>query len=266
MPVIGKYKYNAEMIENIFQQLKTCEEAGEAREYEIRVDGQRIVPRTFKSSLFYSFDSFVTPNTKTVEIIFYSGESRFNERYFFYFEGGGSSGESLEGFSGFDSEIKIRERVKREYELNSLLKENKELLEEIEELEDELDEAEEENDKLKAALEEERAKGNDMMNSLIRELGSGIVGTALKGKLGIQANGLSGTEETAEETKVNISKAESLDEETQKAIAFVGYLKERFRGNNYQKLMFLIDKLAEDNSLIEEVMNELTDKEGGGNE
>lgn len=265
MPVIGKYKYNAEMIENIYRQLKTCEEAGEAREFEIRVDGQRIVPRTFKSDLFYSFDSFVTPNTRSVEIIFYSGESRFNERYFFWFEGGGSSGESLEGFSGFDSEIKIRERVRKEYELNSLLKENKELLEEIEELEDELDEVEEENDKLKAALEEERAKGNDMMGSLIRDFGTGVIGTAFKGKPGIPSNGLSGTEESTEETKVNISQAETLDEEAQKAITFAGYLKERFRGDYYQKLMFIIDQLAEDNSMIEEIINVLTE-EGGKNE
>ncbi|HVD99529.1 MAG TPA: hypothetical protein VNB90_15075 [Cytophagaceae bacterium] len=265
MPVIGKYKYNAEMIENIYQQLKTCEEAGEAREYEIRVDQQRVVPRTFKSALFYSFDTFVNPSTRSVEIIFYFGESRFNERYIFWFEGSGISSESAEGLSGFDSEIKIRERVRKEYELNNLLKENKELLEEIEELEEDLDEVEEENEKLKAALEEERAKGNDLMNSLIRELGTGVIGTALKGKLGIQGSGLSGTEESNEDTKVNISKEDSFDEETQKAVAFAGYLKERFQGIQYQKLMHIIDKLAEDNSLIEEVWEVVTE-EGGKDE
>jgi hypothetical protein len=266
MPIKGKFKYDSEMVDNIFQQIKTCEDAGEPIEYEIRVDQQRVVPRTGKSSLFYSFDPFVKPHTKSVEIIFYSGESNFNERYIFWFEGSGALSESSEGLSGFDPEIKIRERVRKEYELNNLIKEKEELLDEIAELEEELEEVEEENDKLKNALEEERAKGTDMMTSLIKELGSGVIGTALKGKLGIQGGGLSGTEEdSANDTKVNICKEDVSDEETKKAVAFAGYLKERFSGVQYQKLMFIIDKLAEDNSMIEEVWEVVTE-EGGQSE
>lgn len=270
MPVKGKFKYDAEMVENIYQQLKTCEEAGEPMEYEVRVDQQRVVPRTTKSALFYSFDPFVKASTRSVEIVYYTGESNFNERYIFWFDGAGtgSSSESSEGgMAGFEPEIKIRERVKKEYELTHLLKEKESLLDEISDLEDELEEREEENEKLKGALEEERAKSTDMWNSLIKELGSGMLGTALKSKLGIGGGGLSGTEqeETASDTKVNISKEESTDEETKKAVAFAGYLKERFQGIQYQKLMFIIDKLAEDNSRIEEVW-EVIIEEGGQHE
>ena len=269
MPIKGKFKYDAEMVENIYQQLKTCEAAGEPMEYEVRVDQQRVVPRTTKSALFYSFDPFVKASTRSVEIVYYTGESNFNERYIFWFEGAAASGsnESTEGsLSGFEPEIKIRERVKKEYELTNLLKEKESLLDEIADLEDELEESEEENEKIKGALEEERAKSTDMWNSLIKELGSGMLGTALKSKLGIGGGGLSGTEEESiSDTKVNISKEESADEETKKAVAFAGYLKERFQGIQYQRLMFIIDKLAQDNTRIEEVW-ELITEEGGQNE
>ena len=120
MPIKGKFKYDSEMIENIYHQIKTCEDAGETMGYEIRVDGQRVVPRTTKAELFYTFDRFVKPNTKSVEIIFYSGESNFNERYIFWFEGtSGMSEPSEHSLSGFEPEIKIRERVKKEYELDN---------------------------------------------------------------------------------------------------------------------------------------------------
>ncbi len=261
MPIKGKFKYDAEMVDTIYQQLKTCEEAGEPMEYEIRVDQHRAVPRTKKVALFYSFDPFVKPTTRSIEIIYYSGESNFNERYIFWFEGTGTSGESTEGLSGFEPEIKIRERVNKEYELKSLLKEKEDLLDEIAELEEDLDESEEENEKLKNALDEERAKSSDMWNVLFKELGTGMLGTALKGKLGI-GGGLAGTEEEepANDTKVNISKEETTDEETKKAVAFAGYLKERFPGIQYQKLMLIIDKLAEDNSRIEEVWEVITEE------
>ncbi len=268
MPIKGKFKYDAEMIDTIYQQIKTCDDAGEPMGYEIRVDGQRVVPRTTKAAMFYTFDHFVKPNTKSVEIIFYSGESNFNERYIFWFEGtGGVSELSEHSLSGFEPEIKIRERVKKEYELENLRKEIEELQEEIEELEDDLEEAEEEKAELKNKLEEERAKSMDMWNTLFKELGGGLLGAALKQKIGIPTGaGLSGDgEENNSETKVNIIKEDAMDEESKKAIAFDGYLKERFQGKAHQKLMFIIDRLANDTSKIDQVL-ELLDKKGGKDE
>lgn len=260
MPIKGKFKYDAEMVDTIYQQLKTCEEAGEPMEYEVRVDQHRAVPRTTKSALFYSFDPFVKPTTRSIEIIYYSGESNFNERYIFWFEGTGTESTEV-SLAGFEPEIKIRERVNKEYELKNLQKEKEDLLDEIAELEEELEDAEEDNDKLKNALEAERAKSADMWNNLIEKLGGGVLGVALKGAIGSGGSGLAGTEdETSVDTKVNISKEETTDEETQKAVTFAGYLKERFPGILYQKLMLIIDKLAEDNSKVEKVWEIVKEK------
>lgn len=50
-------------------------------EYEIRVDSEKIMPRTKDLTCFYSYRDFITVQTEVVEILLYRGLSRNYEKY-----------------------------------------------------------------------------------------------------------------------------------------------------------------------------------------
>ncbi|MBI1838199.1 MAG: hypothetical protein HYR91_13130 [Flavobacteriia bacterium] len=50
-------------------------------EYEIRVDSEKIMPRTKDLTCFYSYRDFITAQTEVVEILLYRGLSRNYEKY-----------------------------------------------------------------------------------------------------------------------------------------------------------------------------------------
>ena len=50
-------------------------------EYEIRVDSEKIMPRTKDLNYFYSYRDFITSQTESIEILLYRGLSRNYEKY-----------------------------------------------------------------------------------------------------------------------------------------------------------------------------------------
>jgi hypothetical protein len=70
---------------------------GQPIDYEILVDGFKAVRRTSDPDMFTMFENFVTADTRSIEILLFTGSSNNNEKRIFYF-----GEDQKEGLSGVD--------------------------------------------------------------------------------------------------------------------------------------------------------------------
>ncbi|MFN8436017.1 MAG: hypothetical protein U0V72_00145 [Cytophagales bacterium] len=268
MAIIAKQKYTQEKIDKLLDYLKLYHEKGMPIDYEILVDGFKAVRRTDDPEMFTMFESFVTPDSKAVEILFYTGTSNNNDKHIFTFQ------EEVKehGLSGIDIDNRIQEgidREKRNWEFENLRRENKELKEEIEELEDEIEKLEKE--------KEELTSNQSPLKGVLGEIGSSFVegfirrnpkiiaklpgGETLAGLIE-EDNKERGLEEnTAEDTEVSFkpkleSKSEQSEEE-RNAIAFVNQLKSSFTQGEFDQVLQVLQQLSDHKEAIEKVLNDL---------
>lgn len=67
--------YSAERITMLKQTLLNSAEASKPRDYEIRVDDMKVVPRTNDTEQFDNYEEFVTEETKKIIVLIYDGTS-----------------------------------------------------------------------------------------------------------------------------------------------------------------------------------------------
>lgn len=271
MGIIGKQKYAQEKVDKLFDYLKTYHEKGMPIDFEVLIDGFKAVRRTSDPNMFYMFESFVSSDSRSVEILFYTGTSNNNDKHIFTFN---DEPKEQHGLSGVEIDNRIQEgieREKRNWEFEALKKENKELKETIEELEEEIDQLEEEKEVL--------TKNQSPMKSLLGEVGSSFVESMIRRNPKIVAKlpggeALAGLIEEdnrekeqalpAEDTEVSFtpkqdaatpeSKSEFyLSEEDQQAITFVNQLKNTFEKEEFEQLMEIIQIMAANKESIKEV-------------
>jgi hypothetical protein len=102
---------------------------GEKRDYEVLLDGMRIIPRTSDIERFNEFSEFVSPNSECLTLYVYYGASKHCDSYFFYFkeiprkQGPGLS--DLEDIEAFKRQEK--EKILKEIQQEKLQEENEEL-------------------------------------------------------------------------------------------------------------------------------------------
>ena len=82
--MITKLTYNSDNLEMIYHSLKTLQEHNTPRDYEIRVDGLSVVPRTKIVERFYFHQEYIIDITNEVTVILYYGNSRLNDKYILY--------------------------------------------------------------------------------------------------------------------------------------------------------------------------------------
>jgi hypothetical protein len=281
MGIIGKQKYTQEEVDKLYDYLKTYHEKGMPIDYEILIDGFKAVRRTNDPEMFYMFENFVNSDSRAIEVLFYTGSSNNNDKHIFTF---GEEPKEQQGLSGIEIDNRIKEGIeqeKRNWEFDSLKKENKELKETILELEDEIDQLEEE----KATL----TQGQSPLKGLLGELGSSFVegfirrnpkiiaklpgGEALSGlieednreKEQAQAPPAGDTEVSftpKQSTPVSETNTESqFTEEDRQAITFVTQLKDAFNKEEFEQLMEIIQIMAANKESIKEVNEYLKHQE-----
>lgn len=79
--MITKLTYNSDNLEMIYHSLKTLQEHNTPRDYEIRVDGLSVVPRTKIVERFYFHQEYIIDITNEVTVLLYYGNSRLNDKY-----------------------------------------------------------------------------------------------------------------------------------------------------------------------------------------
>ena len=269
MALPNKEKYEQKKIDNLLQYLRLYHEKGQPIDYEILVDGFKSVRRTSDPDMFTMFENFVTADTRSIEILLFTGSSNNNEKRIFYF-----GEEQKEGLSGVDVKNIVDEEVQRklrEKEYDELKGENKILKQHIADLEGEVDELEKQN----ARLEMKQSP----LNNLLGDVGSSLVesfikrnpklmaafpgGEALAGFL--QSDNGEGNEEPVAESEVSFkpktSASLSFSEEDQAAIQFVNQLKSQFSKDEFEKVLLILQSLADDKDKVELLLNLLNIKQ-----
>ena len=269
MALPNKEKYEQKKIDNLLQYLRLYHEKGQPIDYEILVDGFKAVRRTSDPDMFTMFENFVTADTRSIEVLLFTGSSNNNEKRIFYF------GEvQKEGLSGVDVKNIVDEEVQRklrEKEYEVLKDENKKLQQHIADLESEVDELEKQN----ARLEMKQSP----LNSFLGGVGSSLVesfvkrnpklmaafpgGEALAGLL--QSSSEEPESEQTPESEVSFkpraSATPSLSEEEQAAIQFVNQLKSQFSKEEFEQVLHILQTLADDKSKIDLILNHVNIKQ-----
>jgi hypothetical protein len=274
MALQSKEKYDPKKVERLEEHLRLYFEKGQPIDFEIIVDGFKVVRRTSDPNMFVMYENFVDADTKCIEILLYTGTSNNNDKRIFYF------GEApKEGLSGVAVDAMIKEGVNqemRERDYEALKKEYAEALSDIKELEQEVEQLE----KDKAALEASQSPlkgvlgevGSSLIESFIRRNPSVIKsipgGEALAGliegdskKKEQEQQNPSPDPEVSFQSKNNGNSNAPLSEEDQSAITFVNQLKAQFSKDEFDKILLILQTLAEDKSKIELIINHVNIKQ-----
>lgn len=267
MAILSKQKYDPVKVSKLAEVLRLHHEKGNAMDYEIILDGLKVVRRTNNPELFSLFENFISADTRLLEVVFYPGTSNNNEKHLFTFQE-----EKEQGLSGIEIDNRIQEQVqkeRKEWEYDLLKTENKELKEEVEELEKDVERLEKENQNL--------VNNQSPLKGFLGEFGSSFVESfvrrnphIIKGIPGGEAlaglieNDNKLREETTDENaevsfqpKNNNGSNASLTEDQQSAIAFVGQLKTQFTKEEFDQVLHILQALSDDKTRIVIVINML---------
>lgn len=268
--------YDPVKVERIKRLLETQAGKGLARYFEIYVDSLKVVPRTNDLSEFDTFEEFVTEDTHKIRILLYSTSptSPRNEQYVFNFNQQSQQTPppvSSAALQGIDIDAKITERVALERERWDNDQQKKELAD----TKLKLSEAEDYIDKLQTELLQYKDKKLHLGDINLGELASvvmeGIIrrnpqmltklpgGEALAGMIE-QDNKerQQSLQKPAQETEASFRKKSSaeqstLTEEEQKYIRVIKQMEEHFEQEQLEKVMMIIESLAEEPSNIDDV-------------
>ena len=270
MALPNKEKYEQKKIDNLLHYLRLYHEKGQPIDYEILVDGFKSVRRTSDPDMFSMFENFVTADTRSIEILLFTGSSNNNEKRIFHF-----GEEHKEGLSGLDVKNIVDEEVQRklrEKEFGELKEENKKLEQHIADLESEVDELEKQN----ARLEIKQSP----LNSFLGDVGSSLVESFVKRNPKLMASfpggeALAGLlsqgdteviEENTPDAEVSFkpkssTPQSSLTEDDQAAIQFVNQFKSQFSKAEFDRVLLILQTLADDKSKIDLILNHVNIKQ-----
>ncbi len=128
--MITKLTYNSDNLEMIYHSLKTLQEHNTPRDFEIRVDGLSVVPRTKIVERFYFHQEYIIDITNEVTVLLYYGNSRLNDKYIL------SHNQDFMTKEAYEKKLARKlKKLKTKSKLKSLLVKTKEQKETIKELE-----------------------------------------------------------------------------------------------------------------------------------
>jgi FtsZ-binding cell division protein ZapB len=271
MPLPNKEKYEQRKIDNLIQYLRLYHQKNQPIDYEILVDGFKAVRRTNDPDMFTMFENFVTADTRSIEVLLFTGTSNNNEKRIFYF--GDAPKEREEGLSGIDVKSMVDEEVNRKLlakEFDDLKKENNNLKQHVADLESEVDELEKHNARLEAR--------QSPLNGILGDVGSSLIesfikrnpklmatipgGESLAGLL--QQDNAETESESLSESQVTFkpkSVSSSLSEDDHAAIQFVDQLKVQFTKPEFDNVLVILQNLADDKSKIGLILNNINIKQ-----
>lgn len=261
MALINKQKYDPAQVQKLHDLVRLYHEKGQPFDYEIIVDGLRVVRRTSDPEMFFLFENFVGADTKAVEILFYTGTSNVNERRIFSFV----DEPEQNGLSGLEFQEKVKDQLAEqkkellnEIQREQLVKENQELRSEVSELEGEVARLEKVNEELN--------NNQSPLRPFLGEIGSSLIESFIRRNPKIVKSIPGGetlagliepsTESTeGVETEVSFQPKEK-NPEDQMAITFVNQLKEQFSKDEFNKIVLILQRMADDKSLIDQILNQ----------
>jgi len=123
---VSHHKYSDGIIQHLQEILFAENSKGTPKDFEVRIDNGRIIPRTKVVDLFETFPAQIKPESLTVTVIIYRGASQHNDTYVMYLRET-PFGPTLDG-TDIDEQVaaKLAEQEKN-YKLSGLQKTNRKL-------------------------------------------------------------------------------------------------------------------------------------------
>ncbi len=261
MPIVEE-KYDQRRIDSIRRSLQREADKGRPRDFEIIVDGFKVVPRTNDLNEFDEYEQEIREGTRNVSFLLYDGPgTNRNTRYSFSFQQQGSP-EPAATLGEIDGVIaqKLAERDK-DYELARLR-------EKLQETETQLTEAEDYADQLQNRITELEQEGKGRMLKL-GDLGASIImgvlrssarnseaGKALAGLLGVEdTTSLPTVSSTEPEGNASYQRQEQeLDENTRNRIALLEQMQQRLDERQMVGVLNIIGYLTDNPGQISVVI------------
>jgi hypothetical protein len=270
MALPNKEKYEQKKIDSLLDYLRLYHQKNQPIDYEILVDGFKAVRRTSDPDMFTMFENFVNADTRSIEILLFTGSSNNNEKRIFYF---GEEPKEKDGLNGVDVKNIVDEEVNKRLqakEYSVLQEENVKLKRHIEDLEGEVDELEKHNARLEAR--------QSPLNNFLGDMGSSLVESFIKRNPKLMATIPGGEtlagllqpgddqqmqEETPSGPEITFKPKppSAVSEEDQAAIQFVNQLKAQFTKDEFDKVCLILQSLADDKSKIDLILNYINIKQ-----
>jgi hypothetical protein len=261
MPVIEE-RYDQNKIDSLKRYLKREADKGRSRDYEIMVDGFKVVSRTNEVDEFDDYEEEIKDNTRNIAILIYDGAgTNRNTRYSFSLNQDNSSPIPTKPVNGMGSLGEIDEIIQqrldekeKDFKISTLEKE-------LEETSQKLSEAEDYHKQLEAEIvriREEKPKPHPL-SLPIGEIGAMVLDGLFKRnmpKLAGILNGISeqvqptqtGTEPDVEATfqkKANGQTFPQLTVEQQNRLRNLELMEQAFNGEQLQVVIAIIQKLIQ---------------------
>lgn len=274
MPLIEE-KFDQQKIDSLRRMLQRETDKGRPRDYEILIDGFKIVSRTDDASEFDEYEQELRDTSRNISILIYDGpNTNRNTRYSFALQGDGSirNNTSLNGLGEVDQIIAQRmEEKEKEYEMNRLR-------EKLTATQTQLTEAEEYADTLQNRIKEMEDKrytnavsigevASVVLKGLVQQHAAKLPGgQALAGLLGADMPA-SALPPAAPESTVSFepSYSDHVDEQTSNRLALIAQMQERFNEQQMIALFTIIDILASTPDKINSVLLHLGHKSNAAN-
>jgi len=163
--------YEPGKINNLFQRIQNAWGGEQKQDFEIHVDGMKVIPRTSDPQQFETHSDFINADSKTMTVLMFKGASRVNDKFFFHFK---DAPRKEPGLAGLPENMTLSEHDARQKE--NFLREMR------------LEQLEKENGELKTAVSE-KEKTIDQLTTRLQELhegkliGIGEMGSAVLMKL-----------------------------------------------------------------------------------
>ncbi len=272
---INQDKYTEQKVNRIYQILQNAQQQGQMQDYEIQVDGLKVVQRTDDLEMFFSHEDFIDADTKSLSIAIYSGASNRNDRHILWLKE--EPKEALNGLEDIDTRVEKRiQEAEDKWKYQQLNKEHEQLKTDYAELEKfaeqiEKDLAESKTAKFKFGNMNIGELGSVMLEGIVRRnpqiLTKLPMGDSLAGVFEEDAKAQTEpSNETEEEVsfKKKTSSETGLSTEDQALLDFGKQLQSRFTQEEILLIMQILDYLAQDKEQIKITLGKLIASETVG--
>ncbi|PWV45932.1 hypothetical protein [Chitinophaga sp. S165] len=265
MPIVEE-RYEQTRVDSLRRSLQRESDKGKPRDYEIFVDGFKVVPRTSDLNEFDDYEQEIRTNTRNVSFLLFDGPgTNRNTRYSFSFHNNQQSIEQPATLGEIDQIVaqKLSDR-ERDYELNRLR-------EKLQEAQEQIEEAEEYSGTLQARIAEleQESKGKMMKWG---DLGASILMGVLRNHAHKLPQGLSGLFDLdttpkitdgglneSQEGRASYSKTEDFDEHTRSRLALLEQMQQRLSEQQIIGVLNIIGYLTEHPAEIPTIIALLTE-------
>lgn len=253
MPITTE-KYDQLKIDKLKHLLTELAGKGQARPFEIFVDGLKVVPKTEDVKEFENYEYYINEDSEKIRIlIYYSISSPRNDQYVYYIQQG-KIDKPMNGLGNLDGIIQEKlEARDREHEA-------RQIKQELEETKKQLEEAEQYADLLEKQLEQANNNKHKLGKLDLVELGSLVLERmAAKNVATLEKIGLGGlvappvTETITESVAASFEKQERSPSHDQRHIELLQQLESIFDNTQLEMVMQIIGRFAEEPSHLETV-------------